>query len=236
MSRDDFAGGEFPILLLSSLYGVCLLSSADSFPTLFLGLELMSLPVYVLVLLAYRRPESAEAALKYLVLGGAATATFLMGASLLYGSSGSLAIDAFRARARRSDGAGARRRRPDRGPGVLPEGGDRAVPRLGAGRLRRRQRAGHGVHGDRRQGRRAARRGAAVRPGQLASPMVDAARRAAAGLDRLGQPRGDAPAELAPHDRVLARSRTRATSSTRCSATRPDASAGGRVLPARPTA
>ena len=55
----------------------------------------MSLPVYVLVLLAWRRPQSAEAALKYLVLGGTATAMFLMGASLLYGAGGSLAIDAF---------------------------------------------------------------------------------------------------------------------------------------------
>ncbi|HEX7440613.1 MAG TPA: NADH-quinone oxidoreductase subunit N [Caldimonas sp.] len=95
MSRDEFDGGEFAVLLLSSLYGVCLLQSADSFLTLFLGLELMSLPVYVLVLLAYRRPQSAEAALKYLVLGGTATATFLMGASLLYGASGSMAIDTF---------------------------------------------------------------------------------------------------------------------------------------------
>jgi len=49
----------------------------------------------VLVLLAWRRPQSAEAALKYLVLGGTATAMFLMGASLLYGGTGSLAIDAF---------------------------------------------------------------------------------------------------------------------------------------------
>jgi NADH-quinone oxidoreductase subunit N len=95
MSRDEFEGGEFPALLLSSLYGVCLLQSADSFLTLFLGLEIMSLPVYALVLLAYRRPQSAEAALKYLVLGGTATATFLMGASLLYGSGGSMAIDSF---------------------------------------------------------------------------------------------------------------------------------------------
>jgi NADH-quinone oxidoreductase subunit N len=95
MSRDEFADGEFPVLLLSSLYGVCLMQSADSMPTLFLGLEIMSLPVYVLVLLAYRRPQSAEAALKYLVLGGTATATFLMGASLLYGASGSMAIDTF---------------------------------------------------------------------------------------------------------------------------------------------
>jgi NADH-quinone oxidoreductase subunit N len=95
MSRDEFDGGEFPALLLSSLYGVCLLQSADSFLTLFLGLEIMSLPVYALVLLAYRRPQSAEAALKYLVLGGTATAMFLMGASLLYGSSGSMAIETF---------------------------------------------------------------------------------------------------------------------------------------------
>jgi NADH-quinone oxidoreductase subunit N len=74
---------------------VCLLLSSDSFLTLFLGLELMSLPVYVLVLLAYRRPEAAEAALKYLVLGGTGTATLLMGASLVYGGSGSLSFDAF---------------------------------------------------------------------------------------------------------------------------------------------
>ena len=72
-----------------------LVSSSDGFLTMFLGLEIMSMPVYVLVLLAYKRHEAAEAALKYLVLGGAATAMFLMGASLVYGSTGSLALDAF---------------------------------------------------------------------------------------------------------------------------------------------
>jgi NADH-quinone oxidoreductase subunit N len=95
IARDESRQRAFPILLLSSLYGVCLLLSADSFLTLFLGLELMSLPVYALVLLAFRRPESAEAALKYLVLGGTATATLLMGVSLLYGSTGSLALSGF---------------------------------------------------------------------------------------------------------------------------------------------
>ena len=95
MSRDDFSDGEFPTLLLSSLYGACLMQSADSFLTLFLGLEIMSLPVYVLVLLAYRRPQSAEAALKYLVLGGVASAMLLMGASLLYGATGLLDLSAF---------------------------------------------------------------------------------------------------------------------------------------------
>jgi NADH-quinone oxidoreductase subunit N len=57
----------------------------------------MSLPVYVLVLLAFQRTQSAEAALKYLVLGGTATATLLMGAALLYGASGSLSLAAFAA-------------------------------------------------------------------------------------------------------------------------------------------
>jgi NADH-quinone oxidoreductase subunit N len=95
LARAEFERSRFYILLLSSLYGACMILSADSFLTLFLGLELMSLPVYVLVLLGYRRPESAEAALKYLVLSGAATATFLMGASLLYGASGSLALPVF---------------------------------------------------------------------------------------------------------------------------------------------
>ena len=95
IARDDFAQGAFPILLLSSLYGVCLMLSSDSFLTLFLGIELMSLPVYALILLAYRRPESAEAALKYLVLGGTGTAMLLMGVSLLYGGTGSMSLDAF---------------------------------------------------------------------------------------------------------------------------------------------
>ena len=95
LSRDEFRDARFPLLLLSSLYGACLLVSSDSFLTLFLGLELMSLPVYVLVLLALQRVESAEAGLKYLILGGAATATFLMGASLLFGASGTLSLAAF---------------------------------------------------------------------------------------------------------------------------------------------
>ena len=95
IARDEARERAFSVLFLSSLYGVCLLLSADSFVTLFLGLELMSLPVYALILVAFRRPESAEGALKYLVLGGAATATLLMGVSFLYGWSGSVALSAF---------------------------------------------------------------------------------------------------------------------------------------------
>ena len=96
LARDDLGdGGPLYPLLLSSLYGLTLLLGSNSFLTLFLGLEMMSLPVYVLVLLGARRTPSAEAALKYVILGGAATATLLMGLALLYGSQGRLALDIF---------------------------------------------------------------------------------------------------------------------------------------------
>jgi NADH-quinone oxidoreductase subunit N len=106
LARDDLGdGGPLYPLMLSSLYGLVLMLGADSFLTLFLGLELMSLPVYVLVLLGARRvgTQSAEAALKYVVLGGAATATLLMGIALLYGGSGTLALEAFRRAAGSAD-------------------------------------------------------------------------------------------------------------------------------------
>jgi NADH-quinone oxidoreductase subunit N len=95
MARQEFDTPECASLILSSVYGVCLMQSADSFMTLFLGLEIMSMPVYALVLLAWHRTASAEAALKYLVLGGAATAMLMMGAALLFGATGSLSLDAF---------------------------------------------------------------------------------------------------------------------------------------------
>jgi len=95
ISRDDFAETPYYTLVLASLYGACLVISSDSFPTLFLGIEIMSLPVYALVLLGLMRAQSTEAALKYLVLGGAATATLLMGMAFLYGWSGSLQISVF---------------------------------------------------------------------------------------------------------------------------------------------
>lgn len=95
MSRSDFTDGEFPLLLLCSLYGLALLPAASSALVVFLGLELLAIPSYALILLAYRRPQAAESALKYLVLSGAASATMLMGFALVYGLTGSLAVSAF---------------------------------------------------------------------------------------------------------------------------------------------
>ena len=103
LSRDDLAEMRFFALLLSSLYGACLMLASDSFLTLFLGFELMSLPVYVMVMLAYRGTRSAEAALKYLVLGGVASASLLMGAAMIYGAAASLSFAAFTAALAASD-------------------------------------------------------------------------------------------------------------------------------------
>ena len=95
LSREEFRSPRYYVLVLGSLYGACLMPSSMSFLTLFLGLELLSLPVYVLVLLAFQRAETTEAALKYLVLGGTATATFLFGTAFLYGATGTLGIEGF---------------------------------------------------------------------------------------------------------------------------------------------
>ena len=96
LARDDFEDTRFYVLALASLYGAQLLAGATSFPTLFLAIEILSLPLYVMVLAAFLRPESPEAALKYLVLGGTATATLLMGVALIYGWSATLDLGAFR--------------------------------------------------------------------------------------------------------------------------------------------
>ena len=61
LSREEFTSPRYYALMLGSLYGACLMPSSMSFLTLFLGIELLSLPVYVLVLLAFQRPEGAEA-------------------------------------------------------------------------------------------------------------------------------------------------------------------------------
>ena len=62
LARGELEGPRPYLLLLFSLYGACLTLSSDSFLTLFIGLELLSLPVYVLVMAGMRGPGSAEAA------------------------------------------------------------------------------------------------------------------------------------------------------------------------------
>jgi NADH-quinone oxidoreductase subunit N len=79
---------EFPALVLFAASGMSLFVSTTDLLMLFLALELLSLPIYVLA--GYQRalPRSNEAALKYFVLGAFASAIFLYGVSLVYGATG----------------------------------------------------------------------------------------------------------------------------------------------------
>jgi NADH-quinone oxidoreductase subunit N len=84
---------EVYVLLVLSLTGMLLLVSAANLLTLYMGLELMSFPLYILA--AYLRDDakSSEAGLKYFVLGSLATGLMLFGISLLFASIGTLSFN-----------------------------------------------------------------------------------------------------------------------------------------------
>jgi len=81
---------EFHALALFSIIGMMVMISSSTFLTLFLGLELMSLPIYALVALNKTSHKSSEAAIKYFIMGAVASAIMLYGISILYGISGSI--------------------------------------------------------------------------------------------------------------------------------------------------
>ncbi len=83
---------EYPVLILFSAVGMSVMVSATNLMTLYVGLELLSLASYVLA--SYRRMDdrSAEAGLKYFVLGALASGILLYGISLLYGFTGTMSF------------------------------------------------------------------------------------------------------------------------------------------------
>jgi NADH-quinone oxidoreductase subunit N len=86
----DALKGEYFLLGLFALLGMMVLMSANSLLTVYLGLELLSLSMYALVALNRDSASSAEAAMKYFVLGALASGMLLYGMSMLYGATGSL--------------------------------------------------------------------------------------------------------------------------------------------------
>lgn len=84
--------GEYYLLGLFSILGMMVLTSANSLLTLYLGLELLSFPLYAMVSLQRQSSLSAEAAMKYFILGALASGLFLYGLSLLYGVTHSLIL------------------------------------------------------------------------------------------------------------------------------------------------
>jgi NADH-quinone oxidoreductase subunit N len=81
--------GEAMALLLGSITGMVVLAGAENLVTLFVGLELLSIPLYVLCASEVRRARSLEAGLKYLVIGSVGSAVLLYGLALIYGATGS---------------------------------------------------------------------------------------------------------------------------------------------------
>jgi len=79
---------EYPALILFSVIGMMLMTRANDLVILFLGLELLSLSLYVLVGFLRNSPLSNESGIKYLLLGAFSTGFFLFGASLTYGATG----------------------------------------------------------------------------------------------------------------------------------------------------
>ncbi|MCC2646684.1 MAG: NADH:ubiquinone oxidoreductase subunit 2 [Rickettsiaceae bacterium] len=81
---------EFSVLMLLAVIGIFVMASAGHFLTLYLGLELQSLSLYLLTTFDRNNIKSSEAGLKYFVLGALASCVMLFGISLIYGFSGTL--------------------------------------------------------------------------------------------------------------------------------------------------
>ncbi|MBT3057564.1 MAG: NADH-quinone oxidoreductase subunit NuoN [Candidatus Thiodiazotropha sp.] len=85
--------GEFYTLGLFAVLGMTIMTSANSFLTIYLGLELLALCLYALVAFNRDSPQGAEAAMKYFVLGALASGMLLYGISMIYGVTGTLRFD-----------------------------------------------------------------------------------------------------------------------------------------------
>ena len=81
--------GEYHALLLLAVLGMVVLAGATNLVSLFVGFELLSIPLYVLCATELRREHSLESGLKYLIIGSLGSAVLLYGLALLYGATGS---------------------------------------------------------------------------------------------------------------------------------------------------
>jgi NADH-quinone oxidoreductase subunit N len=93
LRRNGIESGEYYALVLMSTSGMLLLASAGDLLVVFLGIELMSLPLYVLAGLFKTRLAAGEASMKYFLLGAFATAFLLYGTALIFGATGATNFD-----------------------------------------------------------------------------------------------------------------------------------------------
>jgi len=88
LEREQLVAPEYYVLLVFATLGMMLMAGGEDLMVIFLGLELMSIAVYVLAGFDRRSPRSAEAALKYFLLGAFASGFLLYGIALVYGATG----------------------------------------------------------------------------------------------------------------------------------------------------
>jgi len=93
LNRMGIESGEYYVLLLFSIVGMILIGMSGDLIMVFLALELLSIPLYVLAGIAVPRTNSEEAAIKYFLLGAFASGFFVFGTALVYGSTGSTALE-----------------------------------------------------------------------------------------------------------------------------------------------
>ena len=87
---------EHDVLMLTTPIGMMLMAGAQDLITFFLGLELLSIPLYALAAFRRNRLHSVEAGLKYFLLGAFAAAFFLFGSALIYNGTGTLSLNELR--------------------------------------------------------------------------------------------------------------------------------------------
>ena len=107
--RQGIEVGEYYVLVLFAAVGMMLMASALDLLVIFLGLELMSLSLYVLAGFFRTRAAGNESAMKYFLLGAFASGFFLYGIALLYGATGSTSLEALAAATVESGAPGAAR-------------------------------------------------------------------------------------------------------------------------------
>jgi NADH-quinone oxidoreductase subunit N len=93
LEERSIPAGDYTVLALFSTLGMSILVSAHSLLIVYLGLELMSLPLYAMTAIRRTETDGAEAAMKYFVMGAMASGILLYGMSLLFGATGALDFD-----------------------------------------------------------------------------------------------------------------------------------------------
>jgi NADH-quinone oxidoreductase subunit N len=94
LERENLTRFEYPILVIFASVGMMMMISANDLMSLYLGLELQSLTLYVMAAFHRDNLRSTEAGMKYFVLGSVASGLFLFGASLVYGFTGATGFEA----------------------------------------------------------------------------------------------------------------------------------------------